>query len=66
MTVDLLANRKRLNENSGSFCIGLAINVILRLTLRRVLTESLELIFLCENIAIVQIININNTILHSF
>ena len=54
MTGDLLANRTHLNEILGSFVyIQNAINAILRLTLRHVLTESLELKFLCENIAFV-------------
>ena len=42
MTVDLQANRKRLNEIFWSFCI---INGTWRLTLRHVLTKPLELIF---------------------
>ena len=54
MTGDLLANRKHLNEILGSFVYAKnAINAILRLTLRHVLTESLELNFLCKNIAFV-------------
>ena len=46
MTVDLLANRKLLNEIPGSFCIRPAINAILRLTLRQVLNFCVT-----ENIA---------------
>ena len=54
MTGDLLANRKHLKEILGSFVHAQnAINAILRLTLRHVLMESLELKFLCENIAFV-------------
>ena len=54
MTGDLLANRKHLNEILGSFVYAKnAINAILRLTFRHVLTESLELKFLCQNIAFV-------------
>ena len=46
MPGDLLANRKHLNEILGSFLYAQnAINAIVRLTLRHVLTESLELIF---------------------
>ena len=46
MPGDLLANRKHLNEIFGSFLYAQnAINAIVRLTLRHVLTESLELIF---------------------
>ena len=54
MTVDLLANRKRLNEIFGSFVYAQnAINAIRRLTLRHVLTELMELKLLRENIAFV-------------
>ena len=54
MTGDLLANRKHLNEILGFFVYAQnVINAIWRLTLRPVLTESLELKFLCENIAFV-------------
>ena len=54
MTGGLLANRKHLNEILGSFLYAQhAINAILMLTLRHVVTESLELKFLCENIAFV-------------
>ena len=54
MTVDLLANRKHLNEILGSFVYAQkVINAIWRLTLRHVLTESLELKFLCKNIVFV-------------
>ena len=54
MTGDLLANRKYLNEILGSFIYAKnVINAILRLTLRHVFKESLELKFLCENIAYV-------------
>ena len=50
MSVDLLATWKHLNENSGIFVyVKNAINPILRLTLRRMLTQSLELKFLYEN-----------------
>ena len=52
MTEDLLANRNNLNKMLGSFVYTQnAINAILRLTLRHVLTDSLELKFLCENFA---------------
>ena len=55
MTGDLLANKKHLNEILGPFFVYAknAKNAILRLTLRHVLTESLELKFLCENVAFV-------------
>ena len=54
MTGDLLANRKHLNEIVGSFVYAQnAINAILSLTLRHVLTESQKLNFLCESIAFV-------------
>ena len=55
MTGDLLANRKHLNEILVPFFVYAqnAINAIIRMTLRHVLTESLKLIFLCENIAFV-------------
>ena len=54
MTGDLLANGKHLNEILGSFVNAKnAINAVLRLTLRHVLKESLELKCLCENIAFV-------------
>ena len=47
MTGDLLANKKHLNEILGSFLyVQNALNAILRLTLRHVLTESIELNFL--------------------
>ena len=60
-TVDLLANRKCTNV----FVITQNVTkAIWRLTLRRVLMETLELKFLCENIAFV-LNNINNTILNS-
>ena len=52
MTVDIPANRKRLNETLGTFVSAQnMINVIWRLMLRHVLTESLEVILLCKNIA---------------
>ena len=54
MIRDLLANRKHLNEILGSLVYAQnAINAIGRLTFLYVFTESLELIFLCENIAFV-------------
>ena len=55
MSVDLLANRKHLYEISGIFRIRPknAINAIWRLTLRRMVTQSLELKILCENVAFV-------------
>ena len=54
MTGDLLANRKHLNEILVFFVYTQnAIYANLRLTLRHVVTESLELNFLCENIAFV-------------
>ena len=54
MTGDLLTNRKHLNEIWGLFVYAKnAIKAILRLTLRHVLKESLELNFLCENLAFV-------------
>ena len=60
MTGDLLANRKHLNEIWGLFVyVQNAINAILRLTLRHVLTELLGLKFLCENIAFVLTNNYN-------
>ena len=63
--MDLLANRKCLNDFLGLYVITEnGVNAIWRPTLRHVLTESLELKFLCENIAFV-LNNINNTILHS-
>ena len=47
MTVGLLANKKHFNEMFGLFVYAQnAINVIWRLTLRHVLKESVELIFL--------------------
>ena len=46
MAVGLLANRKRLNEISGSFiCAQNVVIAIWRLTLRHVFTESPEFIF---------------------
>ena len=52
--MDLLANRKRLNEIFGYFAYAQnAINAIWRLTLRHVLTEPLELKMLYENIELV-------------
>ena len=67
MTGDLLANRKHLNENLGIFVYAKnAKNAILRLTLRHVLTESLELKFCAKTSHLSYIIIINNTILHSF
>ena len=55
MSVDLLTNRKNLYEISGIFRLRQknAINVIWRLTLRRMLAESLELKFLRKNVAFV-------------
>ena len=54
MTVDLLANRKHLNESFESFVYAHnAIYVIWRLTLGHALGESLELKFLCKNIAFI-------------
>ena len=54
MSVDLLADRKHLNEILGSFLYAQnVINAIVRLTLRHVLMEPLELKFLCENITFV-------------
>ena len=64
MTGDLLANRKHLTRFWGLFVYAKnAINAILRLTLRHVLMESLELKFLCENITFV--LN-NNYNYHNF
>ena len=52
MSVDLLTNRKHLYEISGIFRIRQnTINVIWRLTLRRMLAESFELKLLCKNVA---------------
>ena len=54
MSVDLLTNTKHLYEISGMFRLRQnAINVIRRLTLRRMLAESFELKFLCKNVAFV-------------
>ena len=54
MTGDLLASRKHLNETLRYFVYAQnVINAFWRLTLRHVLTESLKLKFLCENIAFV-------------
>ena len=54
MRGDLLANIKHLKEILGLFVYNQNANkAILRLTLRHVLTESVELKFLCENIAFV-------------
>ena len=54
MTMDLLTNIKCLNDIVGIFVDPQnEINIIWRLTLRNALTESLELKFLCENIAFV-------------
>ena len=51
---DLLANRKHLNEILGIFVYAQnAISAIWRLTLRHVLTGSLELNFLRETIVFV-------------
>ena len=48
MSVDLLTNRKHLYEISGIFVYAKnAINVIWRLTLRRMLAESFELKLVC-------------------
>ena len=54
MSDNLLAKGKHLYEISGmSFCAKYGINAILRLTLRRMIKQSLELNFLCENNAFV-------------
>ena len=54
MSDDLLPNRKHLYEISEIICLRQnAINAVWRLTLRRMLTQSLELNFLGENIAFV-------------
>ena len=54
MSVDLLTNRKHLYELSGIFVYAKnASNVIWRLTLRRMLAESLELKLLCKNVALI-------------
>ena len=64
MTGDLLANRNIKTRFWGLFVnVQNAINAILRLALRNVLTESLELNFLCENIA--SVLN-NNYKQHNF
>ena len=54
MSVDLLTNRNHLYEISGIFVYAKnAINVIWRLTLRRMLAESFELKLLCKNVAFI-------------
>ena len=54
MSFDLLANRKHLYEISGIFVYAKnAINVIWRLTLRRMIAESFELKLLCKNVAFI-------------
>ena len=54
MSVDLLTNRKHLYEISGIFVYTKnAINVIWRLTLRRMLAESLEMKLLCKSVAFI-------------
>ena len=54
MSVDLLTNRKHLYEISGIFVYAKnVINVIWRLTVRRMLAESFEFKFLCKNVAFV-------------
>ena len=54
MSVDLLANRKHLNKIWGIFVHAKnAINAILSLTLRRMLTQSLDLNLFYENVSFV-------------
>ena len=54
MSVDLLADRNICTRFLGCFvCAINATNAIRRLTLRRMLTQSLELKFMCENVAFV-------------
>ena len=54
MSVDLQTNRKHSYEISGIFVYAKnAINVIWRLTLRRMLAESFELKLLCKNVAFI-------------
>ena len=54
MSVDLLTNKKHLYEISGFFVYAKnTINVIWKLTLRRMLAESFELKLLCKNVAFI-------------
>ena len=55
MSVDLLTNRKHLYEFSGIFFVyaNNVINVIWRLTLRRMLAESFEFKLLCKKVAFI-------------
>ena len=65
MTVDLLASKKKKTLERDFWVFVYAqkvINAILRLTLRHELTESLELKFVCENIAFV----LNDKYKHNF
>ena len=54
MSVDLLTNRKHLDEITGFFVYTKnAINVIWGLTLRCMLAESFKLKLLCKNVAFI-------------
>ena len=55
MSVDLLTNRKHLYEISGNFFVYAknAMNVIWRLTLRRMYAESFKLKLMYNNVAFI-------------